>query len=108
MALLSQSKTGRLTLDCRILRSTVSQPSTRQGEVFGNTLSMDLPHRRLGHSEEAAGEEEDPEAQLPQTFPHGLHPSSLEPSATDQQYPPITLFPKPLQGNEESYENETP
>ena len=31
----------------------------------------------------AAGEEEDPEAQLPQTFPHGLHPSSLEPGATD-------------------------
>ena len=56
----------------------------------------------------AAGEEEDPEAQLPQTFPHGLHPSSLEPGATDQQYPLTTLFPEPPPVNGESYENETP
>ena len=53
-ALLSKSKADRLTLDCPILRSTPSQPSTRQGEVFLNTLSMDLLHRRLGHSKEAA------------------------------------------------------
>ena len=50
-ALLSKSKAGRLTLDCRILSSTPSQP---QGEVLLNTLSMDLLHRRLGHSGEAA------------------------------------------------------
>ena len=54
VALLSKSKAGRLTLDCRILSSTLPQPSTRQGEVFLNTLSMDLLHRRLGHSGEAA------------------------------------------------------
>ena len=54
VALLSKSKAGRLTLDCRILSSALSQPSTRQGEAFLNTLSMDLLHRRLGHSGEAA------------------------------------------------------
>ena len=32
---------------------------------------------------------------LPQSFPHGLPPSSLEPGATDQQYPPSSLFPEP-------------
>ena len=53
VALLSKSTTGRLTLDCRILRSTVSQPSTSQGEVFLNTPSMELLHRPLGHSGEA-------------------------------------------------------
>ena len=54
-ALLSKSKVDRLTLDCRILSSTRStQPSTRQGEVFLNTLSMDLLHRRLSHSKQAA------------------------------------------------------
>ena len=39
VALLSKSKVGRLTLDCRILSSTLPQPSTRQGELFLNTLS---------------------------------------------------------------------
>ena len=58
--------------------------------------------------EEEEGEEEDPEAQLPQTFPHGLHPSSLEPGATDMQYPPTTLFREPPQADEESHEKETP
>ena len=52
VALLSKSTTGRLTLDCRILRSTVSQPSTSQGEVFLNTPSMELLHRPLGHTGE--------------------------------------------------------
>ena len=32
---------------------------------------------------------------LPQSFPHGLPPSSLEPGATDQQYPPSYPFPDP-------------
>ena len=36
---------------------------------------------------------------LPQSFPHGLPPSSLEPGATDQQYPPIYLFPDPPVGD---------
>ena len=54
MALISKSKDGRLTLDCRILSSTLPQPCPKQGEVFLNTLSMDLLHRRLGHSGEAA------------------------------------------------------
>ena len=47
-------------------------------------------------------------ARHPQTFPHGLHPSSLEPGATDMQYPPTTLFPRPPPGEEESHEKENP
>ena len=36
---------------------------------------------------------------LPQSFPHGLPPSSLEPGATDQQFPPSSLFPDPPFGD---------
>ena len=36
---------------------------------------------------------------LPEYFPHGLPSSSLEPSATDQQYPPSYLFPDPPMGD---------
>ena len=50
----------------------------------------------------------DPEAQLPQTFPHGLHPSSLEPGATDQQHPLSILIPEPPRVGEENHEHETP
>ena len=34
-------------------------------------------------------------AQLPQTFNHGLPPSSLEPRTINQLYPPTKLFPEP-------------
>ena len=37
---------------------------------------------------------------LPQSFPHGLPPSSLEAGATDQQYPPTYLFPDPPLGDD--------
>ena len=36
---------------------------------------------------------------LPQSFPHGMPPSSLEPGTTDQQYPPTYLFPYPPVGD---------
>ena len=36
---------------------------------------------------------------LPQSFPHGLLPYSLEPGAMEQQYPPSSLFPEPPFGD---------
>ena len=45
---------------------------------------------------------------LPQSFPHGLPPSSLEPSTTDQQYPPTYLFPDPSLGDGPELLLETP
>ena len=45
---------------------------------------------------------------LPQSFPHGLPPSSLEPGATDQQYPPTYLFPDPPVGDGPELQLETP
>ena len=35
---------------------------------------------------------------LPQSFPYGFPPSSLEPGTTDQQHPPSSLFPNPPMG----------
>ena len=45
---------------------------------------------------------------LPQSFPHGPPPSSLEPGATDQQYPPTYLFPEPPVGDGPELLMETP
>ena len=45
---------------------------------------------------------------LPQSFPHGLPASSLEPGATDQQYPPTYLFPDPPMGSGPELLLETP
>ena len=45
---------------------------------------------------------------LPQFFPHGLPPSSLEAGATDQQYPPSYLFPDPPVGDGSELLLETP
>ena len=52
MALMTESDSGRLTLDCKILSTTTPLPSSRRVEVFSNSLSINLLHRRLGHSEE--------------------------------------------------------
>ena len=52
VALMTESKSGRLTLDCKILSTITPLPSSRRVEVFNNTISMDLLHRRLGHSGE--------------------------------------------------------
>ena len=38
---------------------------------------------------------------LPQSFPFGLPPSSLEPGTTDQQHPPSPPFPEPPMGDKE-------
>ena len=54
MALLTETTARRMTLDCTILTLLVSITSSRQVEVFSNSLSMDLLHRRLGHSGQAA------------------------------------------------------
>ena len=54
VALFSETPSGRMTLDCRILTPPPIMPSCRQAEVFSNSLSMDLFHRRLGHSGQAA------------------------------------------------------
>ena len=54
VALLTETTAGRMTLDCTILPLPVSTASCRQAEVFSNSLSMDLLHRRLGHSGQAA------------------------------------------------------
>ena len=45
---------------------------------------------------------------LPQSFPHGLPPSSLEPGTSDQQYPPSQLFPEPPMGDNQELLMETP
>ena len=54
VALMTESKCGRMTLDCKILSTNTPLPSSRLVEVFNNSLSMDLLHRRLGHSAEGA------------------------------------------------------
>ena len=45
VALMTESKSGRLTLDCKILPTTTPLPSSRRVEVFSNPL---------GHSGEGA------------------------------------------------------
>ena len=55
VALMSESSKGRLTLDCKILSTQLSAiPSLRMAEALSGSLSMNLLHRRLGHSGEAA------------------------------------------------------
>ena len=54
VALMTESTCGRMTLDCRILSKAPPLPSSERVEVFSNSLSMDLLHRRLAHSGEAA------------------------------------------------------
>ena len=54
VALMTESKSGKLTLDCKILSTAPPPPSSRRVEVFSNSLSMDLLHRRLGHCGEGA------------------------------------------------------
>ena len=53
VALLSETKQGRLTLDCKILYTTSLMPSVHQAEALVGSLTMNLLHRRLGHSGEA-------------------------------------------------------
>ena len=48
VALMIESTSGRLTLDCKILSTPTPLPSNRHVEVFSNSLSMDLLHRRVG------------------------------------------------------------
>ena len=55
VALMSESSKGRLTLDCTITSTPLSPlPSLRLAEALSGSLSMNLLHRRLGHSGEAA------------------------------------------------------
>ena len=54
VALLSETVEGRLTLDSKMLCTHSPLPSIRHAEAFSNSLSMDLLHRRLGHSGQAA------------------------------------------------------
>ena len=44
---------------------------------------------------------------LPQSFPHGLPPSSLEPGTSDMQFPPSNLFPESPLGDGEVLRQET-
>ena len=53
-------------------------------------------------------DEYDYKERLPQSFPHGMPPSSLEPGTTDQQYPPAYLFPDPPVGDGPELLLETP
>ena len=54
VALLSETKQGRLTLDCKILYTTSTMPSPHHAEAFIGSLYMDPLLRRDGHSGEAA------------------------------------------------------
>ena len=46
--------------------------------------------------------------QLPQSFPHGLPTSSLEPGTSDLQFPPSNIFPDPPLGNGPARMHESP
>ena len=46
--------------------------------------------------------------QLPQSFPHGLPTSSLEPGTSDLQFPPSTVFPDPPLGDAAAMMQESP
>ena len=52
--LMIESLQGRLTLDCTILSHLSPLPSIRIADALSSSLSMDLLHRRLGHSGQAA------------------------------------------------------
>ena len=54
VALMSASYKGRLTLDFKIMCTQQSAlPPLRMAEALSGSLSMNLLHRRLGHSGEA-------------------------------------------------------
>ena len=46
--------------------------------------------------------------QLPQSFPHGLPTSSLEPGTSDLQFPPSNIFPRAPLGDGELLMRESP
>ena len=48
------------------------------------------------------------EGHLPQSIPHGLPTSSLEPGTSDMQFPPSNIFPDPPLGDGTVYMQESP
>ena len=91
----------------RRVKFTIPTPQTTLNRLTTPTPSV-LPPLLPSPTTKSTGEEATDTAHLPQTFPHGLPPSSLEPGTTDQQYPPTPLFPEPPLGDGESPAMETP
>ena len=88
VALFTETKAGRLTLDCTISTLLPKVPL----QVFVNTLSMDLLHRRLGHCGEAALHR-----LLREDMSTGLSPVTGKVSPCDScQLEKLTLPPHPV------------
>ena len=88
-------------LERDVVDATISKPIQNYPLLapLADTSDPDVP----GVSDEYNYKE-----RLPQSFPHDLPPCSLEPRATDQQYPPTYLFPDPPVGDGPELLLETP
>ena len=85
-----------------------TEQSSRRVRFTPTTLPTPTPTKIPLDPATPMVEKEEYTTQLPQTFPHGLPPSSLEPGTTDQQFPPSSLFLDPPSGDGEVLLMETP
>ena len=102
----------------QVAREAAEQPSTRRvrinseppTEIPTPVDSTPDPSEAQTPMEDEPGFQEgyDHKGQLPQSFPHGLPPSSLEPGTSDIQFPPSNLFPESPLGDGEVLRQETP
>ena len=67
-------------------------------------LTQEEPNNTLGFQSDKYAFK----GQLPQSFPHGPPPSSLEPGTSDLQFPPTNLFPRAPLGDGEILMTEMP
>ena len=120
-----QRRSTRTPMPSRQARESAEQNSARRVH-FSPSVAADVPegvnisHRRQVDPLTTPPESEEPsdvpgvpdeyayKERVPQSFPHGLPLSSLEPGTTDWQYPPTTLFPEPPMGEHEDLLMETP
>ena len=88
-------------LDGDVADATISEPTQNDPLLtpLADTSDPDVPR---------VPDEYNYKERLPQSFPHGLPPSSLEAGATDQQYPPTYIFPDPPLGDGPELLLETP
>ena len=79
-------------LDGDVAEATISEPTQNDPLVtpLADASDPDVP---------GVPDKYNYKERLPQSFPHGLPPSSLEAGTTDQQYPPTYLVPDPPLGD---------